>query len=167
MEVTEFTPSGNANKVVITDSAGKTITFSKDNVRMLQNISGVNYFSRRFTITPVYEGGTVVEQPGASQSISIMDDTSTVQKKSFHVITSAGKMQITSPVSIMTSSGVKTITGQTETVTSGGTLTGWTISGRGFGHNIGLSQWGAYAMAAQGFGYDEILQFYYPGTTLK
>lgn len=40
-----------------------------------------------------------------------------------------------------------------------------TIAGRGYGHGIGLSQWGSRAAAAQGVGYRQILDFYYPGTT--
>ena len=41
------------------------------------------------------------------------------------------------------------------------------ISGHGFGHGIGLSQWGAEKRAAAGQTYDEILSFYYPGTELR
>ena len=40
------------------------------------------------------------------------------------------------------------------------------ISGRGWGHGVGMAQWGAYGFAQQGFSYDEILSHYYPGTTL-
>ncbi|MEO0756478.1 MAG: SpoIID/LytB domain-containing protein [Cyanobacteria bacterium J06648_16] len=41
------------------------------------------------------------------------------------------------------------------------------ISGRGFGHGIGLSQWGARGMAEQGHSYDHILGHYYQGTQLS
>ena len=41
------------------------------------------------------------------------------------------------------------------------------ITGRGFGHGLGLSQWGAYNMAMQGQSYQQILQHYYQGTTLS
>ncbi len=40
------------------------------------------------------------------------------------------------------------------------------FNGRGFGHGLGMSQWGAYFMALQGQSYDQILQHYYQGTTL-
>ncbi len=42
----------------------------------------------------------------------------------------------------------------------------WVISGRGFGHGIGMGQWGAYNQAAQGRSYQQILGFYYTGTNL-
>lgn len=39
--------------------------------------------------------------------------------------------------------------------------------GSGRGHGVGLSLWGAYAMAARGAGYRAILARFYPGTRLK
>jgi SpoIID/LytB domain protein len=38
------------------------------------------------------------------------------------------------------------------------------FSGYGFGHGVGMSQWGARHMADLGFGYRDILAHYYPGT---
>jgi stage II sporulation protein D len=40
------------------------------------------------------------------------------------------------------------------------------FSGRGYGHGVGLCQWGARGMAEQGHPAPRILEFYYPGTTL-
>jgi stage II sporulation protein D len=40
------------------------------------------------------------------------------------------------------------------------------IKGRGWGHGVGLSQYGAYGLARRGTSYDRILAHYYPGTTL-
>jgi len=39
--------------------------------------------------------------------------------------------------------------------------------GNGYGHHIGLCQWGACEMVRQGWKFDEILKFYYPATELK
>ncbi len=39
--------------------------------------------------------------------------------------------------------------------------------GRGYGHGIGLSQWGAQAMALQARTHGQILGFYYPGASLR
>jgi stage II sporulation protein D len=41
------------------------------------------------------------------------------------------------------------------------------FTGRGFGHGVGLCQWGAKGMAEAGKDYREILKFYYPGTRLE
>jgi len=40
------------------------------------------------------------------------------------------------------------------------------VSGHGWGHGLGLSQWGAYGYAKHGWTYDKILAHYYSGTTL-
>ena len=39
--------------------------------------------------------------------------------------------------------------------------------GKGFGHGVGMSQWGAYALAQRGENYPEILRYYYRGTDLR
>ncbi|MBI5105074.1 MAG: SpoIID/LytB domain-containing protein [Solirubrobacterales bacterium] len=41
------------------------------------------------------------------------------------------------------------------------------IKGRGYGHGIGMSQYGAYGYAQHGFGYRDILSRYYQDTALK
>ena len=43
---------------------------------------------------------------------------------------------------------------------------GLRVLGRGRGHGVGLSQWGAKGLAERGFGYRAILGHYYPGTLL-
>lgn len=40
------------------------------------------------------------------------------------------------------------------------------FSGSGNGHGVGMSQWGAYGMAVQGFGYQDILKYYYQGINI-
>lgn len=41
------------------------------------------------------------------------------------------------------------------------------FKGRGYGHGVGMSQYGALGMAREGAAYDEILAHYYPGTELR
>jgi stage II sporulation protein D len=41
------------------------------------------------------------------------------------------------------------------------------FSGRGYGHGVGMCQWGAKGMAEQGHTARQILEFYYPGTILS
>jgi len=74
-------------------------------------------------------------------------------------------------------SGAKTLTGAQlyaalpavksfcfDVATKAGTVT---LKGRGFGHHIGLCQWGAREMVRDDWAYKRILRFYYPGTQLK
>lgn len=42
----------------------------------------------------------------------------------------------------------------------------WVVKGRGFGHGVGMSQWGAYGFARHGFAHTQILAHYYAGTAV-
>ena len=44
---------------------------------------------------------------------------------------------------------------------------GYEISGRGFGHGVGLCQWGAQGMDRKAMDYKDILSHYYPGSQLE
>ena len=41
------------------------------------------------------------------------------------------------------------------------------FEGVGWGHGVGMCQWGAYFMSKKGFTYDKILSFYYPGSKIS
>jgi stage II sporulation protein D len=41
------------------------------------------------------------------------------------------------------------------------------VTGHGWGHGVGMSQWGAYGYAKHGWKYRRILSHYYPGTKLS
>ncbi len=43
---------------------------------------------------------------------------------------------------------------------------GVTFSGRGWGHGVGMCQWGAFGMSRRRFNYKKILEYYYPGTKI-
>lgn len=47
-----------------------------------------------------------------------------------------------------------------------GEVSSLTINGRGYGHGIGMCQWGAIGRARAGQNYRTILETYYPGTTI-
>ena len=51
--------------------------------------------------------------------------------------------------------------------TMSGNENGVTVTTRGFGHRVGMSQYGADAMAASGSTYEEILAHYYQGAVLE
>src|SRR5918912_4534274 len=46
------------------------------------------------------------------------------------------------------------------------TATTFAITGHGWGHGVGMAQWGAYGYARNGMPYDQILAHYYPTTQL-
>ncbi len=54
-----------------------------------------------------------------------------------------------------------------KTVKKDGVVTGYQLTGGGFGHGVGMSQNAAKAMAEDGMGSDGILQFFYVGSEIK
>lgn len=47
------------------------------------------------------------------------------------------------------------------------TNNGFIISGKGWGHGVGMSQWGANTMAKRGFSAEDIIKYYFRGVTVK
>ena len=64
---------------------------------------------------------------------------------------------------MITSSGITAL----EEKDSSAVSTSVTISGTGSGHNVGMSQYGAKAMAELGYTFEDILNFYFTGITLE
>ena len=49
---------------------------------------------------------------------------------------------------------------------NGAAVAGYTFTGRGWGHGVGMCQYGAYGLAKMGVKYDEIIKHYYTGVDL-
>ena len=52
------------------------------------------------------------------------------------------------------------------TYNESGRVVGFTFTGRGWGHGVGLCQVGAHGLARQGLTFDKILKAYYTGIEL-
>lgn len=160
VQITEFSAMGNVNAIVLTDAAGQSFRFTKDDVRIFQRIDGVTYFSRRFTVTA--PGQSV---GGTGGSYSVYDGTETSQHDTLYAITADGVEAVSGGISVITDSGTQQLSG----AGTGQNHTGdtWLFTGSGYGHNVGMSQYGAYAMGTQGYTYEDILTFYYTGVTIR
>ena len=142
--VAEFTPTGNVKTVTIVDVNGKRFSYSRDNVRIL--FPGIR--SLRYTVSGggsyfVNQGDTLGSVNGA-YVIGGNGSISQYSGSNPYVITAAGTEQLAP-------------------VTAGNSFT---VNGTGYGHNVGMSQYGAKAMAEQGFGYQDIITFYYIGVRI-
>lgn len=152
-QVTELTPTGNVKSIVFTDANGKEYPFTQTNaVKLARNDLGLK--SIRYSVT---KSG---ERTGGGYSVAESGILSTVNGA--YAIDSSGRVgQISGNPYVITGAGVGFLPAP-----SGGEETGeilFTVTSRGWGHSVGMSQWGAYAMAQQGFTFDQILKFYYPG----
>lgn len=160
--VSETTDLGNVYSVTFVDSRGKTLTVTGDNARMAfySTTLGKNVPSLRFTITGGTGGSGGYAVNSGGNTLSSLDGAS--------VITGGGT------VSRLSGEDHTAITasGKTElSAASGGrgsaSRDGITITGTGNGHNVGMSQYGARAMAEQGYDYIDILEFYFTGIRVR
>lgn len=155
MVVSQFTDVGNVYKVTLTDDAGRKFTFTKgDSVRSALGVSSI-----RFTISG-----------GSSNDIFINDASGKISGglQSSYAIGGNGLMEI------LGQNNVYAVTGSGDTVAVGvdpqatATPGVFVIKGTGRGHNVGMSQWGAYSMAKfHAMTYDQILKFYFTGVIIE
>ena len=68
---------------------------------------------------------------------------------------------------VLSSSGTSTVTASGGTAVPTSHNGTFTITGTGSGHNVGMSQYGAKAMAELGYDYIDILKFYYTDITIR
>lgn len=113
---------------------------------------------------------------GTVRDIKILDKTPVCNRvKKIQIIGDRGVKEFERDDAIRNALGLKsslfTITPQYQPVANKNNakpvLSSITINGRGFGHGLGMSQWGAYNMARQGATYDRILQEYYKNTQIR
>lgn len=141
VRVTKVTDTGNVYSVALTDKYGKVINLTRDDVR---TVMGVN--SLRYSIAGSGEGYSLTD----GQYLSSLN-------QAWALDGNGNRVQISgNSVYAITGNGIESV--NTPGTSNNGTFV---INGSGRGHNLGMSQWGAYAMATEGFTYREILQFYY------
>ena len=165
VEVTEYSATGNVNELTFTTKNGNTIVVTGDDTRgIFENSSSGKFFSRHYKI---YAPGEAVDA-SSSNALFVNDGSNSVSSGSYSILTSSGVVQSSGNLSIITGSG-QIAKAVTQTDSSTGTVLSsdkYVIIGSGWGHNVGMSQYGAKAMAELGKTYDEIIKFYFTGVTI-
>ena len=156
VNITEYTPNGNVKAIKFTDTTGDTLTVRNETCRLIFNSQtyGKSAKSMRFTIGGageklyVNEGATIMGVEGCY----MLSGSGTASR---YTGSSAGAYVITSSGTAPLSDAVSAPQGDTIVLT-----------GTGSGHNVGMSQYGAKAMAESGHTYLDILNFYYTGVVI-
>lgn len=152
-QVTEYSKSGNVLTMKFTYANGKSNTFASSSSSWLRNKLGCR--SMHFTVTGAGQvlasdcavNGALGERIGDFTGLyAISGDGNLVQLEQSvpYIIMGAGEI---------------VSAGQATTIPEGT----YVVSGAGWGHNVGYSQWGGYAMAKLGYTCEEILEFYFTG----
>ena len=156
--VSGTTLTGNVSELTFTDTTGKVLKISKEKCRTVLSTSMFgktqSIKSMRFTITG--GGGNNYYVNSAASGVSNVSGLYTI----------SGNGTVSSYCGtntyVITSSGMSLLE-QPQTTTSDSI----TIVGTGSGHNVGMSQYGAKAMAELGYSFIDILSFYFTGINLE
>ena len=152
-EVSEYSDTGNVLEMRATYANGKTNTFSTASSSWLRNALGCR--SIHFTIT----GGG--EETGGELTVNGSGTLSDLSGA--YVISGDGAvtaLETDTPYAITAGGTVAEAGGAQSSSVPEGTFV---VTGTGWGHSVGFSQWGACAMGNRGYTYDEILKFYFTG----
>lgn len=179
IEITKVSENNRVMECIFLTDIGE-IVYKKENARLLLGLmsswftienGSIFYFTNEFTLDNKVNSDELTTVPSRGGILdSITDEnkedenqnenkitTGSVTGK--YVITASGTKKISpEKIAVISSKGVSVL----ETNSSD-----YNFQGRGWGHGIGMSQYGAKQMAAEGFTYDEILKHYYTGVTIK
>lgn len=134
-------------KLTVADAFGNEISVEKST--QVRNFLSQYCKSACFTVSahsPVYVG----------DGKEYMLDT-----QNMYVMTAEGLQTMTAPaggLEVLTASGINTLGSAKDRI--------FTIDGEGYGHGVGMSQYGAMTLAQRGYDYTYILGLYYPGTSI-
>lgn len=149
-----YTDAGRVLQLKVSGTNGEKI-FERDACR---NIFSEAVYSQKYTVSK--GGGTVY--PTVSVTDGIASGTKTINSVSV----------IDGSRSISTVSGACTATDGAANKyfaaeSQGGSADEFVFSGEGWGHGVGMSQYGAKGMADAGFSYIDILTHFYTGTEVR
>lgn len=139
--------TGNVIVLTFTDEYGKSYSVYRTACRTFLSLR-----SMRYTVSS--DGRT------SDGTLTVNDGGTLDMTDGLTVIDGSGNLTTIENGYLITAGGVTEI----GSASAGGTV--FTFSGTGWGHNVGMSQYGAYAMAELGYTYAQILEFYYTGATL-
>lgn len=173
MYVSKYTDLGNVYTLTVKDTSGKLYNFNKESARTILSSSanGISINSTRYRINATMP---TIETVSAGSSSVYINDQSVSSSTSYWILGNDGSSNVTSlnGMNVLTSSGIDVIEQAQEyklgTSTPISTNSGtYVINGRGWGHNVGMSQYGAKAMAEMGFKAEEIVTFYFTNTNVE
>lgn len=169
-----YSDLGNVIQVRVTYGNGESNDLKPTSIRSVFGVSSI-----RFTVN----GQSVSSGAGTSSSgggLTANGSASLDSQGTYTVISGSGSLSQAGLDGLYAISGSGSVTPAEDAASGGGsgtdtpagtqvTVSGssYIFQGSGNGHQLGLSQYGARAMAERGFTYDEIIEFYYPGTYVR
>ncbi len=175
IQINKLSENNRVLECIFLTDAGE-ISYKKENIRLLLglksswfSIENGNSFFFIKEYLPLIENEKAPSRGGILDSIieEEKDDEAKSDEIKHEMASMTGKYLISSngtkkieqeKFAFMSSKGVSIVDTNSEQ---------YNFEGRGWGHGIGMSQYGAKQMAEEGYTYDEILQHYYSGVRIK
>jgi stage II sporulation protein D len=163
VQITKRNSSGAVSELTIKGTDSNAV-LTKETIRTTFGTSLIR--SRMFKIGSDYSG------ENASADMTIKGSAGTAAAgDSIYVLGSAGsakslastEVYITDGKTVAKASSSSSDSGDDEVATDGELV----LSGMGYGHGVGMPQDGAIEMAKEGFGFEDILKFYFTGIEIK
>lgn len=126
------------------------------------NISAPTVIEKESTAVVLGANGVVTSKNVLGLYVSGNNNTDEITETEVYAINGDGKIS-----EIKTGTVTETISGSTQTSSGSYKAGTFTFEGRGYGHGVGLSQYGAKGMAEAGFTFDEILEYYYTDVEIR
>lgn len=92
---------------------------------------------------------------------SLLGTSESGRTSNMYVVSSAGKTKVSSPENKVSIKGISSTKAYNIIPNT------YTFDGKGYGHGLGMSQYGAKGMAEAGNNYQKILEYYYQGAILQ
>lgn len=170
-----YSDLGNVIQVRVNYRDGGSDTIRPSSMRSVFGISSI-----RFTVNGQAASSGSGTTSSSGGGLTANGSTSLDSQGSYTVISGSGSLSQAGLDGLYAISGSGSITPAEDAASGGGsgtdtptgtqvTVSGssYSFQGSGNGHQLGLSQYGAWAMAERGFTYEEIIEFYYPGTYVR
>ncbi len=168
IRIDEVSNGGRVNKITIIGTNGEYTT-SKESIRSFFSINGQPSLpSRLFTITSTGNSGNNTGDIGSTNNFYVSNgvESNAIDISKATVVSSDGTQKLGNQTTYIYGNDTTTTYTPNTTISTqldSGDTKVYTISGKGYGHGVGLSQYGAKGMAENGYDYVEILKFYYDG----
>ncbi|SDK56563.1 SpoIID/LytB domain-containing protein [Natronincola ferrireducens] len=163
IKVTNVSQYGRVQELIIYGTQGNYVLIKEHTRRVLGG-----YTQLKSTWFTVNGGGKSENTSGDLAVISSNGVINSIDLSNKSIVSSTGITQIvnTSNIKIYNGKNYRS-TEQNSQVSSVTSSDVFEFVGKGFGHGLGMSQWGAKKMAEEGYSYLDILTHYYKGTKVE
>ncbi|NLJ58860.1 MAG: SpoIID/LytB domain-containing protein [Tissierellia bacterium] len=170
IEIKEVSENNRVLECIFLTDKGE-ISYKKENLRLLLGLKSswftienrdVFYFVNEYlpaNENKVFPSRGVIDLITENKDITDYENVVVGSIRDSYLITSKSTNKLSgNSLAFISSKGVSVLDTNSEQ---------YNFEGRGWGHGIGMSQYGAKQMAEEGYTYDEILKHYYTGVTIK